>query len=146
MNYIKDLYQKKPEVVKKLIKKLFNLKKEQDVFPVNPDEGLIGENDIMFNFINKENGKVEVLVLEDFAICYGLYYLEMSDRRLQEYLKFMAKLYDNEYLQGFHDYRIEERKELIGEFNAITYAMEDKLAKAINDYSLKKQTDNKFGC
>jgi len=139
MNYIKDLYQKKPEVVKKLIKKLFNLKKEQDVFPVNPDEGLIGENDIMFNFINKENGKVEVLVLEDFAICYGLYYLEMSDRRLQEYLKFMAKLYSNEYLQGFHDYRTEERKELIGEFNATTYAMEAKLAEAINQSNTNKK-------
>lgn len=141
MNYIKDLYEKKPTVVKKLIKKLFNLEKEQDVFPVNPDEGLIDENDIMFNFINKKNGKVEVIVLEDFAICYGLYYLEMSDRRLQEYLKFMAKLYGNEYLQGFHNYRAQERKELIGEFNAITYGIEAKLAEAIN--SLNKKDSNK---
>ena len=141
MDYIKDLYKKKPAVVEKLIKKLFNLEKEQDVFMVNSDEELIGENDIMFNFINKKNGKVEVIVLEDFAICYGLYYLEMSDKRLQEYLKFMAKLYGNEYLQGFHDYRIEERKELISEFNAITYGMEAKLAEAIN--SMNKKEDNK---
>ncbi|MBQ7797800.1 MAG: hypothetical protein IJ371_01610 [Clostridia bacterium] len=141
MSYIKDLYEKKPVIVKKLIKKLFNLEKEQDVFPVNPDEGLIGENDIMFNFINKKNGKVEVVVLEDFAICYGLKYLEMSDRRLREYLKFMAKLYGNKYLQGFHDYRTEERKELIGEFNAITYAMEAQLSEAIN--SMNKKEENK---
>ena len=139
--YIKDLYEKKPAVVKKLMKKLFNLEKEQDVFPVNPDEELIDENDIMFNFINKKNGKVEVIVLEDFAICYGLYYLEMSDRRLQEYLKFMAKLYGNEYLQGFHNYRAQEGKELIGEFNAITYGIEAKLAEAIN--TMNKKEDNK---
>lgn len=146
MNYIKNLYQKKPEVVKKLIKKLFNLEREQDVFPVNPDEGLVGANDIMFNFINKRNGKVEVIVLEDFAICYGLYYLEDNDERLQKYLNCMAKVYGNEYLQGFHDYRAHERKELVSGFDIRTYNMEAKMAKAINDYSSKKQTDNKFGC
>ena len=32
MGYIKDLYTKKPEAVKKLIKKLFNLEKEEDVY------------------------------------------------------------------------------------------------------------------
>ena len=47
----------------------------------------------------------------------------------------------NEYLQAFHNYRAEERKELVGEFNAITYAIEGKLAEAIN--SLNKKGDTK---
>lgn len=138
MNYIKDLYTKKPQIVKKLLNKLFVEKK---IVEVSHEEEEFDENDIMFNLINKFTGDETKIVLEDFAICYGLEYLEMSDRRLQEYLKFMARLHGNQYLQGFHDYRIEERKELIGEFNAETYTMEGELAKAIN--SINKKEENK---
>ncbi|MFQ6723820.1 MAG: hypothetical protein ACLRFE_00615 [Clostridia bacterium] len=143
MNYIRDLYTKKPQIVKKMLNRLFWDKKTVEV---SHDEEEFDENDIMFNLINKLTGEETKIVLEDFAICYGLEYLEMSDRRLREYLKFMAKLYGNEYLQEFHNYRIQERNELIGEFNSATYVMEGELAKAINDYSAKKQVNNKFGC
>ncbi|MBQ3502138.1 MAG: hypothetical protein IJA72_00530 [Clostridia bacterium] len=138
MNYIKDLYTQKPQIVKKLLNKLFVEKK---IVEVSHEEEEFDENDIMFNFINKFTGDETKIILEDFAICYGLEYLEISDRRLREYLKFMAKLYGNEYLQGFHTYRAEERKELIAEFNSATYAMEGELAKAIN--SMNKKEENK---
>ena len=141
MHYIKNLYEKKPILVKKAVQKLFNIKKFEDVIELNPGEEILGENDIMFDLVDRENKTITEIVLEDFAICYGLNYLEMSDRRLQEYLKFMARIYGNEYLQAFHNYRAEERKELVGEFNAITYAIEGKLAEAIN--SLNKKGDTK---
>ncbi len=129
MSYIRELYTKKPQIVKKMLDKLFVEKK---IVEVSHKEEEFDENDIMFNLINKFTGDETKIVLEDFAICYGLEYLEMSDRRLQEYLKVMARIYGNKYLQGFHDYRNQERKELISEFNAETYAMEAKLANEIN--------------
>lgn len=135
MVYIKDLYDKNPKIVKNLVRKLFNIEEERYVVLLSDNTG------VAFDLIDSEKDEFVDVKLEDFAICYGLEYLEMSDRRLQEYLKFMAKLYGNEYLQEFHDYRIEERKELISEFNAVTYSMEGKLAKAIN--SMKKKEDNK---
>ena len=141
MGYIKELYSTKPVLVKRAIMRLFNIKKLENVIEVNPGEDILSENDIMFKLIDEKNGSAVDVVFEDFAICYGLYYLEMSDRRLQEYLKFMAKLYGNEYLQGFHDYRAEERKELVSEFNIRTYNMEAKMAESIN--SLNKKEDNK---
>ena len=141
MGYIKELYSTKPVLVKRAIMRLFNIKKLENVIEVNPGEDILSENDIMFKLIDEKNGSAVDVVFEDFAICYGLYYLEMSDRRLQEYLKFMAKVYGNEYLQGFHDYRAHERKELVSEFNIRTYNMEAKMAKAIN--SVKKKEDNK---
>lgn len=143
MGYIKELYIKNPKLVNKMVKKLFYTM--QTFVEVSHDEEEFGEDDIMFRAINKLTGEEVKIVLEDFAICYGLHYLEMSSHTLQNYLEAMARIYGNEYLQGFHDYRKVECKELVSVFNARTYAMEDKLAKAINDYSSKKQTNNKFG-
>ena len=141
MNYIKDLYSKNPQFVRKIVEKIFYSCVECNLIEVSHDEELFGENDIMFKMINKLSGCEVNMVLEDFAICYGANYLEDNDERLQKYLNCMAKVYGNEYLQGFHDYRAHERKELVSEFNIRTYNMEAKMAKAIN--SVKKKEDNK---
>jgi len=135
MSYIKDLYEKKPELVKGAIRRLFNIKRDENFVLLTNIDG------VLINFIDKENGEFKDIVLEDFAICYGLEYIEMSDRRLQEYLKFMARVYGNKYLQGFHNYRMEERKKLISEFNTLTYAMEGELAKAISSIENKKRNN-----
>ena len=135
MSYIKDLYEKKPELVKGAIRRLFNIKRDENFVLLTNIDG------VLINFIDKENGEFKDIVLEDFAICYGLEYIEMSDRRLQEYLKFMARVYGNKYLQGFHNYRMEERKKLISEFNTLTYAMEGELAKAISCIENKKRNN-----
>ena len=140
MNYIKDLYIAKPTLVKRAIMKLFNIKKLENVIEVNPDEDILSENDIMFKLIDEKNGSAVDVVFEDFAICYDKYYLNLDDGRLQEYLNFMARIYKNKYLQGFHDYRKVECNELVSVFNARTYAMEAKLADAINKIE-KKETN-----
>ena len=140
MNYIKDLYSKNPQFVREIVKKIFCSCVECDLIEVSHDEELFGENDIMLKMINKLSGCEVNMVLEDFAICYGANYLEDNDERLQKYLNCMAKEYGNEYLQGFHDYRAYERKELVSEFDIRTYNMEAKMAKAID--SVKKKEDN----
>lgn len=143
MSYINRLNTKRPDAVKIMIKKLFNVKNVEDVIGLNPIEKSSAENAV-FYLINKEKDGLRKIMLEDFAIYYGengLECLEMIDRRFQEYLKFMAKLYGNEYLQDFHKYRIEERKELIKEFNTTTCAMESMMAEALN--SLNQKEDSK---
>ena len=135
MGYIKNLYNKNPEIIKKLVRRLFNIEEERYIVLLSDKTG------VEFDLIDSEKDEYVDVKLEDFAICYELEYLKMKDKRVQEYLKFMAKLYGNDYLQGFHDYRIEERKKLVSGFDSMTCTMEGELAKAIN--GLNKKGDSK---
>ncbi|MBO5910081.1 MAG: hypothetical protein J6Q15_01085, partial [Clostridia bacterium] len=87
------------------------------------------------------NVEVEPLELNDFSIRWNGSMLDFDDKRLVAYLKFMARVYGNEYLQGFHDYRIEECEELVSQFNSTTYAIEGELVKAIS--GINKKEDDK---
>ena len=139
MGYIKDLYNKNPELVIGFAKKVFKTKYGDHVsvlHAVNKND--LGEKVLFFMRSTKYNDvQVEPLELNDFSVIWNGDMLNFDDRRLIAYLKFMAKLYGNDYLQGFHDYRAKERNEFNTKFNATTYAIEAKLAEAINENANK---------
>ena len=132
MKYIKNLYTKKPTLVRSWVRKMFNVKNQQRLFDIVSLNKDVNENCVLLGLIDLDTRDVAEILLEDFDVCYGDEYLEIDDKRLEYYLIHMAQNCDDKYIQGFHNSRSEERKDLITTFNEDTYNLEAKMAEAIN--------------
>lgn len=132
MKYIKNLYTKKPTLVRSWVRKMFNVKNQQRLFDIVSLNEDVNENCVLLGLIDLDTRDVTEILLEDFDVCYGDEYLEIDDKRLEYYLIHMAQNCDDKYIQGFHNFRSEERKDLITTFNEDTYNLEAKMAEAIN--------------
>lgn len=133
MEYIKELYKNKPVLVKKILTKIFNIKDNQDIVEIKLSEGPDINCDIML-YITNPNGNGIRLGLEDFGIWYNKQRLDFEDNRLLAYLLVMAMVYENQYLQGFHNYQRDQARKNNCRFNAETYLIEQKLAEAITKH------------
>ena len=124
MGYIKELYAKKPILVKSWMRKVFNVTEQYRIFDIKPMDECVEQNCVLLGLISLKTRDVTEILLEDFAIWHGDECIEIDDKRLQYYLIQMAKNCDDKYIQGFHNFK--------------TYNMESKMAKAISDLNKKE--------
>ena len=139
MDYIKELYAKKPELVKKFIKKVFKIEKDEYIVETEEqDKFLKTEGEIAFVLINIEKREAKELILEDFEIWYDDEGLEIGDVRLDAYLKFMAKVFGEKFVSSFRDYRNGVISDYISDFDATTKNMERELFEVVEKEEKRK--------
>lgn len=132
MKYIKNLYTKRPTLVKAWVRRMFNVKNQQRLFDIVSLNEDVNENCVLLGLIDLDTRDVTEILLEDFGVWYDDEYLNINDKRLEYYLIHMAQNCDDKYIQGFHKFKTEERKDLVTMFNEDIYNIESKMAEAIN--------------
>ncbi|MBQ3502139.1 MAG: hypothetical protein IJA72_00535, partial [Clostridia bacterium] len=119
-------------------------------FKIDSDKQVLGEielckyreedDDVLFYIVSKEDEDiVQVVKLEDFGIYYEGEYLELEDERVNEYLKFMAKIFKEKYVIDFFAYRNNERNEYVCQFDEETEEFGAELFDIV-EQSKKKRT------
>lgn len=150
MNYIKDLYEKRPELVNNFIKKFFQFNKNEKIVEHIEEDEFWKTDEYVELFVGLGGGQYQDLIIEDFAICCNGDYLEIGDKRIDTYLKLMAKIYGDEYVLRFHEYRNGERNEWLDEFDALTTSIEKDMFKAVEQSKKKNvgqvKEQNNLGC
>jgi hypothetical protein len=136
--YISDLWDKNPEMMKRMLKRILSLKKQDSIF-------LYGKNEDGFTFkycyYEGEPGRYKSILVDDFQILYeGQCYNEITSMK---WMTFMLKLYGKEYIDNYQTTRNGEIVQYVDRFNDKTNRIVEQLNKLYdkNCQGEKKKAD-----
>jgi len=142
MSYIVDLYTKKPQIVKNFIKKTFQSNKDLKILENIEEDDFFKENEYLEFYIALGGGEYQNIVLEDFVIYEDGKRLEIGDKRIDTYLKLMAKIYGDKYITEFEGYRNSERNDWVDAFDSMTTSLKEEMIEVAKKQKRKKAQQN----
>ena len=143
MNYIRDLYNKSPEIVKKFIQREFQPNKYEKIVEHTEEDEFLKTDEYVELFVGLGGGRYQVIILEDFAISCNGEYIEIGDKRIDTYLKLMAKIYGDKYITEFEGYRNSERNDWVDAFDSMTTSIKEEMLEVAKKQKEKKVQQNK---
>ena len=140
MNYIKELYTKKPELLVEFAKKTFKTRYDNHVRVAHAvNKNNLGDRVLFIMYSSEYNNlEHELLEFKDFSINWKDEDLKYNDKRLIRYFKFMTKIYGLEFLREFREYRKNQRNAWLDEFDAETTYMEKEILAVVDKSKNKK--------
>ncbi len=132
--YINDLWNKNPEMMKRMLKKILSLKKQDSIWLYDKFEDGFS---FRYCYYDDDPRKYRSIMVDDFEILYDGQ--GRIDTTCMKWMVFMLKLYGKQYIEDFEASRNSEMEQYVSRFSNKTNIVVNELNK-IYDKDCQKQT------
>ncbi len=132
--FVNDLWNKDPELVKRVLRKIFKLKETYSLEYDYTDDGKL-----VFE-VRYDDVRASYIFVRDFMVCWWGDTGFANSPESIKWMNIMARLYGKAYVQKFVKTRDEEIMQYTDEFNDITNSIEAELNKVVENKNNKIDT------